>query len=342
MSDVAQILDIAAVDAYLSAHLPGYSGPFEARKFADGQSNPTFLLTTPSQSYVLRRKPPGILLKSAHAVDREYRVQKALQDTDVPVARMHLLCEDDTVIGSAFYVMDHIPGRIFFDPRLTDLGKSERALIINDMNCVLAALHSVDIDAIGLSDFGPPGNYFARQTTRWAKQYRATETGVIADMDRLIARLDERMPEDDGQRSLVHGDYRIDNLIYSPHSPIVAAVLDWELSTIGHPFADLASVIMQWQLPTGPDGRGLAGVDRAAAGLPSDEEFIASYCERRGIPGIGDFGFCLGFCFFRMAAVLQGVKKRALDGNASNPERGLKMGEYVPVFSALGLKALEP
>ncbi len=341
MTNDAQSLDLPAVDAYLSAHLPGYSGPLQARKFADGQSNPTFLLTTPSARYVLRRKPPGTLLKSAHAVDREFRVQQALQNSDVPVARMHLLCEDDSVIGSAFYVMDHVDGRIFFDPRLPDVAKPERSLFINDMNRVLATLHMVDIDRVGLSDYGPPGSYFERQTTRWSKQYRASETGAIPAMDRLMDALAERMPDDDGQRTLVHGDYRLDNLIFQADGSQVLAVLDWELSTIGHPYADLASVIMQWQMPTGPDGRGLDGVDRAEQGLPSDGQFIASYCERRGISGIDDFGFCLGFSFFRMAAVLQGVRKRALDGNASNPERGLKMGQYVPVFAEKGLKALD-
>ncbi len=341
MPNDAQTLDIDAVDAYLAAHLPGYEGPLEARKFSDGQSNPTFLLTTPSQAYVLRRKPPGTLLKSAHAVDREFRVQKALSGSDVPVARMHLLCEDETVIGSMFYVMQHVPGRIFFDPRLPEVSKPERALIFKDMNRVLAALHSVDIDAVGLADFGPPGNYIARQTSRWSQQYKATETADIPAMDRLIAALADRMPEGEGERTLVHGDYRIDNMIFSPDAPRCLAVLDWELSTLGHPYADLASVIMQWRMPPGPDGRGLDGVDRAEIGLPSDEDFIATYCERRGLRKIEDFGFYLAFCFFRMGAVLQGVKKRALDGNASNPERGLKMGEYVPVFAQKGLEALD-
>ena len=340
MADPVQSLDVAAVDGYLSVHLPGYAGPLQARKFADGQSNPTFLLTTPSSTFVLRRKPPGTLLKSAHAVDREYRVQKALAGSAVPVAAMHLLCQDDAVIGSAFYVMQHVPGRIFFDPRLPELEKSNRAKVLDDMCRVLAALHDVDVDAVGLSDFGPPGNYIARQTARWSKQYKASETNEIKDMDRLIAQLAERMPTEDGPRTLVHGDYRIDNMIFSADEPRCLAVLDWELSTIGHPLADLASVIMQWQMPVGPEGRGLAGVDRAAQGLPTDEDFIASYCQGRGIPEIDDFGFYLGFCFFRMAAVLQGVKKRALDGNASNPERGLKMGEYIPVFAEKGLKAL--
>ena len=205
---------------------------------------------------------------------------------------------------------------------------------------VLAALHSVDPAAVGLRDYGPPGNYIARQITRWSKQYRASETGRIADMDRLIDGLSERMPEGEGERSLVHGDYRIDNMIFAPEGPGCLAVLDWELSTIGHPLADLASVLMQWQLPTGPEGRGLAGVNRAEQGLMADEEFIASYCESRKIPPIEDLDFYIAFSFFRMAAILQGVKKRALDGNASNPERGLKMGSYVPVFAEFGLKAL--
>ncbi len=342
MDNQAQHLDVAAVDQYLADHLPGYSGPLRANKFADGQSNPTFLLSAASGAYVLRRKPPGVLLKSAHAVDREFQVQKALAGSDVPVAEMFVLCEDEGIIGSVFYVMERVKGRIFFDPRLTDVDKVERGPVFKDMNRVLAALHSVDISGVGLTDFGPPGNYIDRQVTRWSKQYRASETGAVADMDRLIAALEERREggAGDGPSTLVHGDYRIDNLIFAPDEPRVAAVLDWELSTIGHPLADLASVIMQWRMPPGTEGRGLAGVDRREIGLPSDEDFIAEYCAARGIAPISDFGFFLGFCFFRMAAVLQGVKKRALDGNASNPERGLKMGELVPEFAARGLEAL--
>ena len=343
MQNGSQVIDIDAVDRYLAANLHGYHGPLTAQKFSDGQSNPTFHLTASSGEYVLRRKPPGVLLKSAHAVDREFRVQLALAHSDVPVAKMHLLCEDDSVIGSAFYVMDHVPGRIFFDPRLPDVEKPQRRLFFNEMNRVLAAIHSVDLDAVGLTDFGAPGNYIARQTGRWAKQYKASETGEIPAMDRLIAQLQERIEggAGDGARTLVHGDYRIDNMIFSAGEPRVLALLDWELSTIGHPYADLASVIMQWRMPPGPDGRGLDGVDRAELGLPTDEEFIASYCDRMEIPGIDDFGFYLAFCFFRMGAVLQGVKKRALDGNASNPERGLQMGTYVPVFAEKGLEALK-
>jgi aminoglycoside phosphotransferase (APT) family kinase protein len=289
---------------------------------------------------VLRRKPPGVLLKSAHAVDREYRVQKALAGTDVPVSKMHLLCEDDDVIGSMFYIMDHVPGRNFNEPAMPDLTKADRAGVIDDMNRVLAALHEVDIDAVGLSDYGPPGNYFERQVARWSKQYRASETQSNPAMDALMVELVEAQPADDGQRTLVHGDYRLDNMIFDAVTTDCRAVLDWELSTIGHPFADLAAVIMQWQLPAGTEGRGMGGLDRAALGLPSDEEFIAKYCERRGLSGIDNFGYYLGFCFFRMAGIIQGVLKRGLDGNASNPERALKLGEFVPVFAQHGLDAL--
>jgi|TARA_B110000908_G_scaffold170055_1_gene228578 aminoglycoside phosphotransferase (APT) family kinase protein len=336
-----QTLDLDAVGAYLKSNLDGFEGPIEAEKFAGGQSNPTFLLKTPSRNYVLRRKPPGKLLKSAHAVDREYRVQKALAGSDVPVSKMHLLCEDDAVIGSSFYIMDQVKGRNFNEPTLDDLTKADRGAVIADMNRVLAALHDVDIDSVGLANYGPPGHYVERQIGRWSKQYRASETEAIPAMDRLMDALAEQMPADDGQRTLVHGDYRIDNMIFSATDTNCIAVLDWELSTIGHPYADLASVIMQWQLPAGREGRGLMGVDRAALGLPSDEAFIAQYCERRGLDGIDNFGYYVGFCFFRMAAIIQGVLKRALDGNASNPERAMKVGAFVPIFAENGLKALE-
>lgn len=336
-----QTLDEAAVHAYLTENLAGFEAPMEVTKFQGGQSNPTFMLKTPAHSYVLRRKPPGVLLKSAHAVDREYRVQKALEGSDVPVSKMHLLCEDDSVIGSMFYIMDHVQGRNFNEPAMPDVSRADRTAIISEMNRVLAALHGVDIDAVGLSDYGPEGNYFERQVGRWSKQYRASETTSIPAMDQLMDALVGERPEDDGQRTLVHGDYRIDNMIFDATSTDCRAVLDWELSTIGHPFADLAAVIMQWQLPAGSEGRGMGGLDRAALGLPSDEEFIAEYCARRGLSGIDNFGYYLGFTFFRMAAIIQGVLKRALDGNASNPERALKVGAFVPVFAQHGLDALK-
>lgn len=337
---MTQTLDLDAVGTYLTTHLQGFEGPLSAQKFDVGQSNPTYLLMTPARNYVLRRKPPGVLLKSAHAVDREFRVQKALANTQVPVARMHLLCEDDDVIGSAFYVMDHVKGRNFHDPTDGDLTPQQRGAVVNDMNRVLAEMHMVDIDAVGLADYGPPGNYFERQIARWSKQYKASETDQVPAMDRLMDMMVERLPADDGQRTLVHGDYRIDNMIFEADGTLCLAVLDWELSTIGHPFADLASVIMQWQMPAGQESRGLAGVDRRALGLPSDAEFVAKYCERRGLPGIDNFEFYLSFCFFRMAGIIQGVLKRALDGNASNPERARKVGAYVPIFAQAGLDAL--
>lgn len=341
MSADTQTLDEAAVSSYLSEHLPGFAGPMEVTKFQMGQSNPTFMLKTPAHSYVLRRKPPGQLLKSAHAVDREFRVQKALEGSDVPVAKMHLLCEDDDVIGSMFYVMDHVPGRNFSEPAMPDVSAADRGAVVDEMGRVLAALHTVDIDAVGLSDYGPEGNYFERQVGRWTKQYKASETQDIPAMNELMTMLVERQPADDGQRTLVHGDYRIDNMIFDANSTDCRAVLDWELSTIGHPFADLAAVIMQWQLPAGTEGRGMGGLDRAALGLPTDQEFIAAYCQRRGLNGIDDFGYYLGFCFFRMAGIIQGVLKRALDGNASNPERAIKVGAFVPVFAQHGLDALK-
>ena len=340
MSKNTQTLDQEAVGTYLRDHLPGFDSDFEVQKFETGQSNPTFLLKTVAGNYVLRRKPPGVLLKSAHAVDREFRVQKALSNTEVPVAKMHLLCEDDTVIGSSFYVMDHVVGRNITNPAMPDLDPATRRDVIQEMNRVLACLHQVDIKAVGLSDFGPPGNYFERQLGRWTKQYRASEIEVIAEMNELIAALESAMPADDGQRGLVHGDYRIDNMIFAADGADCRAVLDWELSTIGHPYADLAGVIMQWQMPPGDEGRGLAGIDRAALGLPSDQAFVDSYCQRRGLDGIDGFGFYLSFSFFRMGAILQGVLKRAVDGNASNPERAIKLGGFVSRFARSGLDAL--
>ncbi|MFV1440718.1 MULTISPECIES: phosphotransferase family protein [unclassified Phaeobacter] len=324
----------------MRGRLPGFDGPITARKFQNGQSNPTYLVSTDVGQYVLRRKPPGVLLKSAHAVEREFRVQTALRNTEVPVAMMHHLCEDDSVIGSSFYLMEHVVGRNFSDPSLPDLSPTERGAVMDEMSRVLAALHGVDVTAVGLSDYGPEGNYFTRQLARWSKQYRASEVETITEMDDLIAALDAQMPADDGQRGLVHGDYRIDNMIFAAEGTNCRAVLDWELSTIGHPYADLAGVIMQWQMPPGREGRGLAGLDRRELGLPSDKSFIASYCKRRDLPGVDNFGYYLSFSFFRMAAILQGVRKRGLDGNASNPEHAARLGAFVPEFARAGLAAL--
>jgi aminoglycoside phosphotransferase (APT) family kinase protein len=334
-------LDLTALAAWLAQHMPGVSGPVEAEKFSGGQSNPTYRLTTPNGRFVLRRKPPGVLLKSAHAVEREFRVQRALAGTEVPVAKVHVLCEDASVIGTPFYIMEEVAGRIFDAPSLPGLAPPERHDIIDAMNRVLAAIHDVDLAATGLDDYGPSGNYYARQCARWSTQYHATATEDLPEMEALIRWLDAHMPDDDGQRCLVHGDYRLDNLIFDAEVPEVRAVLDWELSTTGHPYADLAAVLMQWSMPATPEGRGLAGVDRAALGLWSDEAFVARYCERRGIAPIADFGFYLAFAYFRMAAILQGVKRRALDGNAADPARGLRLGAHVPEFARAGLKAAE-
>ena len=338
-SDVTQ-LDLAALERYLAATLPGFRGPLTAEKFGGGQSNPTFLLTTGNGRYVLRRKPPGKLLKSAHAVDREYRVMQALAGSKVPVPRMALLCADETVLGSMFFLMEFLEGRVFWAPALPELDNAGRTAIYDAMNRTLAALHGIDPAAVGLADFGRPGSYFARQLTRWSEQYRASETGPVADMDALIAWLETHVPADDGRISLVHGDYRLDNMIFAPDAPRLLALIDWELSTLGHPFSDIAYQCMQWRLPNEGVFRGLGSIDRARLGIPTEEEYVARYAERSGIAGIPIWTFCLAFNFFRLAAILQGVYKRTLDGNASNPERGRKMGASVPVLARVAAELI--
>ncbi|RWC62128.1 phosphotransferase family protein [Mesorhizobium sp.] len=336
------VLDQAALAPYLKANIPGFSGLLSIEKFKSGQSNPTYLLTAESGRYVLRAKPPGQLLKSAHQVDREFRVMSALAGTAVPVPDMLHLSAEVSPIGRMFYVMDFLDGRIFWDPALPEAsGNEERAAVYDAMNETLAALHDVDPETVGLGDFGRPGNYFERQLARWTGQYRASETGTVADMDRLIAWLETHMPEDDGRVSLVHGDYRLDNLIFAPDRPTVLAVLDWELSTSGHPFADIAYQCMQWRLPHASGFRGLGGVGRSALGLPLEEDYVASYCRRRGLAGIGNWTFFLAFSFFRLAAICQGVFKRALDGNASNPEKARTYAEAVKLLSHLAVKLID-
>ncbi len=334
-----QHLDTTRLEQYLAAHLPGFHGTLSAQKFPGGQSNPTFRLTAGGTSYVLRRKPPGELLKSAHAVDREFRVISALQDTDVPVPKTYLLCEDESVIGSMFYVMEYLEGRILWDPLLPEAAdNNERGAIYDAMNQTLAALHNVDVEAVGLADFGRPGNYFERQTARWSKQYRASQTREIEAMETLMTWLVENMPADDGAVSLVHGDYRLDNMMFHPTQPRVIALLDWELSTLGHPLADLANQCMAWMLPRDGAIKGLAGVDRAALGIPSDEEYIARYCERTGRENIANWSFYLVFSLFRLAAILQGIVKRAEIGTASSPEARERGDAVVPLAEmAVGL-----
>jgi len=327
-----QQLNTQALGAYLEQHIPGFSGPVSAEKFAGGQSNPTFKLTAGGQSYVLRRKPPGELLKSAHAVDREFRVISALQNTDVPVPRTYVLCEDEAVIGSMFYVMEYMDGRILWDPALPEAAdNAERAAIYDAMNATLAALHNVNVEQVGLADYGRPGNYFERQVDRWSKQYRASETQRIEAMETLLQWLPAHMPPDDGSVSLVHGDYRLDNMMFHATEPRVIALLDWELSTLGHPLADLANQCMAWMLPREAEIKGLAGIDRRALGIPTDEEYIARYCERTGRDSIDNWHFYMVFSLFRLAAILQGIVKRAQIGTASSAEADSRGAMVVPL-----------
>ena len=311
--------DEAALDTWLREHVDGYARPLRVEQFKGGQSNPTFLLITPAQRYVLRRKPPGQLLPSAHAVDREYRVMAALAATDVPVPRTWALCEDAAVIGTAFYVMEHMEGRILWDPALPGMTPAERAAVFDSMNTVIAALHRVDLQRTGLADYGKPGNYFTRQIGRWTSQYRASETEPIEAMDALIDWLPQNIPADDAT-ALVHGDFRLDNLVFHATEPRVIAVLDWELSTLGHPMADFAYHAMAWDTPPG-EMRGLAGLDLAALGIPSAQAYVERYCERVGqaVPPRAVWDFYVAYNMFRGAAICQGIMRRALDGSASSP-----------------------
>ena len=340
MQNAVETLDELVLGSYLEAHVAGFSGLRKIEKFADGQSNPTFKVSASSGEYVLRRQPPGELLKSAHAVDREYRVMAALAGSDVPVPDVFHLCEDRDVIGSMFYVMQFCDGRIFWESSIPEVSKSDRTAIYYEMNRILAALHQVDLEKSGLSDFGKPGSYFERQYKRWSSQYRATELRPIEAMETLMQWLGENLPEDDGRVSLVHGDYRLDNMIFHPTEPRVIALLDWELSTLGHPFADVGYQCMQLRMPYRKGGiSGLRGRNLGELGIPTEEEYVAKYCERTGIDSIDNFGFYIAFSFFRLAAIIQGVAKRALDGNASN-KNAASMGEFVEPMAELALGAI--
>ena len=320
--------------AWAEAHVPGFRGLTGVSKFGTGQSNPTYRLAAESGSYVLRAKPPGKLLKSAHMVEREYRVMAALAGTDVAVPRVYALATDEqSPIGRAFFVMEHLEGRIFWDPALPELAKAERAAIYDAMNQTLAALHSVDVGSVGLGDFGKPGNYFARQTERWSAQYRASALEPNPKIERVMDWLAENMVEDDGQVALVHGDFRLDNMIFHPTAPRVIGLLDWELSTLGHPLADLAYQCSQWLLPHNAGMRGLGGLDRRELGLPDEAEYVQAYAKRRGLGGIDNWQFYMVFSLFRIAAILEGVVRRAHDGNASNPETARKYAKAIPVLA---------
>ena len=307
------------LEAWLRDHVEGFRGPLAAERFAGGQSNPTYRLEAGLGRYVLRRKPSGPLLPSAHAVDREFRVMRALADTAVPVPRVHALCEDDAVIGSAFYVMEYLDGRIFWDQRLPEISSpAERGAMFDAMNRVAAALHNVGYEAVGLGDFGRPGNYMGRQIARWSRQYRASETEPIAAMDRLIEWLPLHLPEA-GAPAIVHGDYRMDNLVFHKTEPRIIGVLDWELSTIGDPLADFAYHVMTWRV-TPELFRGLAGIDFAAAGIPDEAAYVAAYCRRTGRDRVPAWDFYMVYSLFRIAAILPGIAKRAVEGTAASAE----------------------
>ncbi len=324
--------DEAALDAYMRAHVEGFEGPITVEKFKGGQSNPTYLLTTPAKKYVLRRKPPGKLLPSAHAVDREYKVMTALDGERFPVPKTYALCDDPEIIGTAFFIMDFVEGRIFWDASLPEVSREERAPLFNALIDTLAKLHKIDYVAAGLGDYGKPGNYFERQIGRWSKQYQAAETTKVEEMDALIKWLPTAIPADDAT-SIVHGDFRFDNIIMHPTQARPLAVLDWELSTLGHPLADFTYFLMVWHFPPSVRG-GLAGVDIEALGIPSLEDAAERYCKQTGRDGVSDLDFCLAYNMFRLCSIAQGVYARALQGNASSPQ-AIEMGKQIKPLAVL-------
>jgi aminoglycoside phosphotransferase (APT) family kinase protein len=335
--------DTDALTAYLKQHLHGFSGPLTVRQFQGGQSNPTYLLSAQDASWVMRSKPgpAARLLPSAHAIEREFRVMHALAAQGIPAPQTLLLCEDEAVIGRAFYLMQHVQGRIFWDPLLPELTAAERRALYDEMNRVLAALHRIDPQQAGLADYGRAGNYFERQIGRWSKQYRASETERIEAMDRLIDWLPAHVPPGD-ETTVVHGDYRLDNLIFHPTEPRVLAILDWELSTLGHPLADFSYHCMAWHIPPGAF-RGMGGADLPALGIPSEAEYVARYCERTGRAAItpADWNFFLAYNLFRIAAILQGVYKRATEGLAAS-DNALQTGKNVRALAELGWRFAQP
>jgi aminoglycoside phosphotransferase (APT) family kinase protein len=327
--------DAGALEAYLRERVDGFRGPLEVEQFKGGQSNPTFLLKTPGARYVMRAKPAPAakLLPSAHAVDREYRVITALGRAAMPVPRTFALCEDESVIGRAFYVMDYVEGRVLWEQSLPGMTKDERFAIYDEMNRVIARLHGVDYKGIGLETYGKPGNYFARQIDRWTKQYRASATEPIEAMDRLIAWLPAAIPAGD-ETAIVHGDYRLDNLVFHPTEPRILAILDWELSTLGHPLADFSYHCMSWHIPPA-QFRGIGGLDLRSLGIPVEEEYVAMYCRRTGRDRIDHWDFYLAYNMFRLAAILQGIMKRALDGTAASRE-ALDAGKRARPLAEIG------
>lgn len=334
--------DPGGLEAWMARHVDGFAGPLTVERFSGGQSNPTYKLITPRQAYVMRTKPApkAKLLPSAHAIEREFRVMVALADTEVPVARMYALCEDEAVIGRAFYIMEFVNGRVLWDPALPGMSNSERTAIYDEMNRVIAALHRVDYKAIGLADYGKPGNYFSRQIERWSKQYRLSETESIPAMDALIASLPDQIPEEaEEQVCIVHGDYRLDNLMFHPTEPRVLSLLDWELSTLGHPMADFSYHCMSWHISPGPL-RGMGGVDRASLGIPDEAAYRHAYEQRTGRRIGGNWNFYLAFSMFRTAGILQGIMKRVVDGTASSAQ-ALEAGKLARPMAAMAWKYLQ-
>lgn len=330
--DPRHAIDEARLAVWLQAHVEGYQGPLEVRQFKGGQSNPTYQLVTPSKKYVLRRKPPGKLLPSAHAVDREFKVISGLGKAHFPVAKAHALCLDEAVIGTIFYVMDHVEGRILWDGTLPDYAPAERRAIYEAEISTLAALHKVDYAAIGLADYGKPGSYFTRQIDRWTRQYQASETKTIEAMDRLIAWLPASAPADD-QTAIVHGDYRLDNMILHPTEPRVLAVLDWELSTLGNPLADFSYFLMNWVMPADQRG-GLAEIkDLTAHGVPTIDEAVAQYCALTGRDGLPNLDWYFSYNLFRLAGICQGIVGRVRDGTAASAHAA-QMEARVPLLAA--------
>ncbi|MCI5046628.1 MAG: phosphotransferase family protein [Aquisalinus sp.] len=325
--------DEAKLDAYLAAHVDGYAGPLSVKKFAGGESNPTYQLTTPTRKYVLRRKPPGKLLPSAHAVDREHRIMTALGQQGFPVPKTYLLCEDDDVIGTMFYVMDFLEGRTFWDWVIGEVPTETRRDYFNAAIDNIATLHKFDPEVVGLGDYGKPGNYFGRQIGRWTKQYQAAETDTHENMNKLIDWLPTAIPDDEAV-SIVHGDYKIDNLIFHPEEPRVIGTLDWELSTLGHPLADFGYFLMPWCLPQATS-MGYSDIDFAEMNLPTLDEAIDRYCDSTGRSGLPDINFCMAYSMFRLAGIVQGVYARALQGNASS-EKAKQYGMFVPMLANSG------
>jgi aminoglycoside phosphotransferase (APT) family kinase protein len=318
---------------WMSRHVEGFAGPLSVEQFAGGQSNPTFKLTTPGRRYVLRRKPPGTLLKGAHAVDREARVMSALGKTHFPVPIIYGLCTDESVIGTWFYVMECVEGRIFWESTYPGVPDRDRALYHDAMNETIARLHVIDPAAVGLADFGKPGNYFARQIARWSRQYQDdTEAGRLDDLDAMIEWLPAHIPSGD-EVAVVHGDYRVDNMIFHPTEPRVLAVLDWELSTLGHPLADFTYHLMMYRLPSSVMSGGLGGLDLKALGLPSEQEYVSAYCRRTGRDGIGPLGFYIAYNMFRLAAICHGIKGRMLRGNAASANAD-QLISIIPILAA--------